>query len=147
MWWQHVLSSHYALAVKVLPDRANPRPRGGGFEMRWSGREWNVCVHYAYKPLPWHFFPPQQLRQFPKLKTQREKANAYTSELIFIMCAIEESKLLFTHESFFSAFISISKLSEMTLRKALSSEQTRTDWTRGIIAGMWLQDGIKTWRL
>lgn len=56
-----------------------------------------MCVHYAYEPLP--RFPTT-----PHAKSLNlgDVADAYMSELIFIMCATEKkSKLLFTLEPFF----------------------------------------------
>lgn len=58
-----------------------------------SGWERNVCVHYAYEPLP--RFPATA---HAKSWNSGDAGDAYMSELIFIMCAIEKSKLLFTLE-------------------------------------------------
>lgn len=82
------------LLKKCCQIRLTPQPPGGSvWQEEMSGREWNVCVHYAYEPLP----------RFPKTPHAKmfdsgDAADAYMSELIFIMCAIEKSKLLFTLE-------------------------------------------------
>lgn len=127
VWWRHVLKSHYALCTqKVLPDHANTTAWGGS--VHWeemSGREWNVCVHYAYEPLP----------RFPTTPHAKgwnwgDAADAYMSELIFIMCSIEKSKLLFTLEPFSLCWLAYqSRGDDMEESSPTRADQSRPDPT------------------
>lgn len=68
-------------------------PEPDSAEGMMSGRGRNVCVHYAYEPLCCSPAAPRVKKK--KVSSGGMQPNVLLSELIFIMCAIEKSKLLF----------------------------------------------------
>lgn len=139
VWWRHVLASHYALAQKVLPDHANTTAPGGSARREeMSGREWNVCVHYAYEPLPHFFF---RRLHTPKSFNSGDAADAYMSWVNLYHVCHRKIKARVYSGALLSLLISISKRRRWhgrVLSHPSRPEQTGPDWTKGIIAGMWL---------
>lgn len=103
-----------------------PQPRGSAQREEMSGRERNVCVHYAYEPLS-HFPTSPNGTSF----NSADAADAYMSELIFIMCAIKKkSKLLFTLEPFPLCWLTYqSRGDDMEESASAPADQNRPDWT------------------
>ena len=147
VWWQHILTSHYALAQKVLPDHANttaPGARSG--ERRWVGGK-GMCVHYAYEPPP-RFPTTPRAKKF-----QLGGCSRYVHEPVnlYHVCHSEKIKALVYSGALLPPLISISKRRRghgRELSRLSRPEQKGPDRTRGIIAGMWLHStgSRRQWR-
>lgn len=108
--WMHMCDDSMSsplimhLLRKCCQIMLTPQPRGSVRREEMSGRERNVCVHYAYEPLPSH--------------------------LIFIMCTIEKSKLLFTLEPFPLCWLTYqSRGDDMEGSSPAPADQSRSDRT------------------
>ena len=122
------------LLRKCYQIMLTPQPGAPHGKRRWvGGNGMRVCIMHMI-----HFPTFQQLRT-PKVKTLGDAADAYVSELIFIMCAIEKSKLLFTLDPFALRWLTYqSRGDDMEECSPTGADWTGPDWTGGIIACMWL---------
>ena len=127
------------LLRKCCQIMLTPQPGGGSARREeMSGREWNVCVHYAYEPLPHFCF---RRLHTPKSLNSGDAADAYMSWVNLYHVCHRKIKALVYSGALLSLPISISKRRRWhgrVLSHPSRPEQTGPDWTKGIIAGMWL---------
>lgn len=121
------------LLRKCCQIMLTPQPWGSLQREEMSGRERNVCVYYAYEPLS-NNSTQKKFQLCGCSRCLHEWVNLYH------VCHRKIKALVYSG-TLPSLLINISKRRRCHGRELSCPsrpKQTRLDWTRGIIAGMWL---------